>query len=363
VRACLSGLDRNRSTAQGLAQFAVPMAGYIVTFLVTGALPSWAGLFCVPVLFFFISRLALTGHDAGHGSLTANATLNRWLGRVAFLPFLHPYTTWVISHNALHHAYTNLRGKDPMWAPLSKEEFDSLSRIGRALERCYRTPLGVALYYLVEIWWKVLLFPRGVVRARIRNCRTVAFDRLAVLATLVAQCTALLGWQHCLRRTFGLPRASAPVLLTASVLLPFLITCWWAGMVGFLHHTHPRVRWYASAEEWNRFRGQIEGTVHIVVPGLVGWLMAHSLEHTAHHADPKVPFTALPACQRRLEHAYAGIVVQRATLRDCLRILATCKLYEYSRHQWLDYDGSPTTMPSTGDGERRACNRSCRWTC
>ncbi len=311
--------------------------------LVAGALPGWMAMLCAPPLFFFLSRLALIGHDAGHGSLTASTTLNRWLGRIAFLPSLHPYSAWVVSHNALHHAFTNLRGKDPLWAPLTKEEFDDLSPPRRVLERVYRTPIGVFLYYLVEYWWKVLLFPHGEARDRLAKRRSATCERLAVLGFLLTQCSGLVAWQRFLTVRFSLAESSPGLLLVAGVLLPFLMMCWMAGMVGLLHHTHPRIRWYADRAEWCHFREQIEGTVHLLVPWPLDWLMGHSLEHTAHHVDPRVPFPALADCQRRLEESCASITVQRLTLGDCLRILAACKLYDYQRHCWLDYDGRPTT--------------------
>src|SRR5262249_42560431 len=201
-------------------------------------------------------------------------------------------------------------------------------------------------YYLIEYWWKVLLFPRGAMWARVANSHPARFDRLAVPATCLVQCLALVAWQRFVARRFSLPESSVPVLLGAGVLLPFLMMSWLSGLVGFLHHTHPRVRWYASVAEWCRFRGQVEGTVHNVIPWPLGWLTGNSLEHTAHHVDPKVPFTTLPASQRRLEETCPEVVVQRLTLRECLRILAACKLYDYRGHRWLGYDGKATAEVS-----------------
>ena len=78
------------------------------------------------------------------------------------LPFyrrLTPFSTWELSHNLTHHVYTNLKPLDYVWMPFSKAEYDALPPWRRKLERIYRHPLGLALYYPVEIWWKRLLFP------------------------------------------------------------------------------------------------------------------------------------------------------------------------------------------------------------
>ncbi len=112
--------------------------------------------FCAGVL---LAVLFVIGHDACHGSFTSRTRLNKMLGRIAFLPTMTPYSTWELSHNLTHHVYTNLKPYDHIWRPLSRAEYESLPPWRRKLERIYRHPLGLALYYPVEIWWKRLFFP------------------------------------------------------------------------------------------------------------------------------------------------------------------------------------------------------------
>jgi acyl-lipid omega-6 desaturase (Delta-12 desaturase) len=71
----------------------------------------------------WIARLFVIGHDACHGSYTPNKTLNKWIGRIAFLPSLTPYSLWEIGHNLAHHGFTNLKGRDYVWTPYSPSEF------------------------------------------------------------------------------------------------------------------------------------------------------------------------------------------------------------------------------------------------
>src|SRR6185369_2687052 len=105
-----------------------------------------------------LAVLFVVGHDACHGSFTSRRWLNSVIGRIAFLPTMTPYSAWELSHNLTHHVYTNLKTLDYVWAPLSKREYDALPGWRRKLERIYRHPLGLALYYPIEIWWKRLLF-------------------------------------------------------------------------------------------------------------------------------------------------------------------------------------------------------------
>ena len=99
----------------------------------------WAKLLCGVAMGFTIGRLFIIGHDACHQSLTPHRGLNKWVGRIAFLPSLTTFSLWDIGHNVVHHGYTNLKGFDFVWAPLTREEFVKLSWMGRLLDRAYRS--------------------------------------------------------------------------------------------------------------------------------------------------------------------------------------------------------------------------------
>ncbi len=346
ARPSLCATNKERSTARGVAQFLILSLGYGAAFLGTVTVPGWGPkLIGAVAVFFFLFRLFLIGHEAGHGNLTPSALLNRWIGRLTFLPCYIPLSAWVAGHNALHHPFTNLRGKDPLWVPLSKEEYDSLSPAGRALERFYRTLLGVGLYNMA-LGLKVILFPGRKVRCHIPPGAGLTLERWAVFGFLFTQLGGLLVWEHFLERTCCIqPEPVAAVV--AAVLLPLLIFQWWNGLLGFLQHTHLRVRWYADPEEWRRARANVQCSVHLVAPWPVSWLLGNPFEHTAHHVGPKVPSSELPAFQDQLEAAFPE-VIQKVKLTDCLRILAFCKLYDYQEHRWLDYTGQPMSENIAG---------------
>src|SRR5262249_18333431 len=123
------------------------------------ASPAWLRVLCGLAAGFVIGRLFIIGHDACHQSLTPHRRLNHWLGRIAFLPSLTPYSLWEVGHNVVHHGYTNLKGFDFVWAPHTAQEFAALAPWRKALERVYRSGWAPGLYYLVEIWWKRMFFP------------------------------------------------------------------------------------------------------------------------------------------------------------------------------------------------------------
>jgi acyl-lipid omega-6 desaturase (Delta-12 desaturase) len=330
--------NRRRSSALGVARFLLLGVGYVLVFLGTAAAP-WLGLQLIGsiALFLFTFNLAMVGHDAAHGSLTRSASLNGWIGRLAFLASYVPYSGWFACHNAMHHPFTNLRGKDPMWVPLTKQEYDALSPLGRAVHRWRRTLLGVAIDNI--LFGLKLLFPGQAIRAHIPRRALFTLERWAVLGFLFVQVGGVLVWQGRLERAWDMPARPISGLATA-ILLPALLMNWWTGLLAFLGHTHPRVRWYADPEEWRRAQPALECCVHLIAPWPLNWLVGDALEHTAHHVAPKAPDRELAAVQDELEAVFPD-AVRQVKLADCLRILAYCKLYDYDNHRWLDYAGAP----------------------
>ena len=289
----------------------------------------------------FSGNLFMIGHDACHGSYTHHAGWNRVLGRIAFLPSYHPYSVWDLSHNRTHHIYTNLKGKDFVWTPLSKAEFDALPRLRRALYRVYRTPLGLALYYPLEIWRERLFFPRREHLDRPRRVYTL--DCALVLCAMLAQLAAVV----CLGEAAAPGRPAWVGWLSGAVfgvVVPWLAFSWLIGFVIYFNHTHPAVTWYDRRDAWSFARGTVGGTVHLHFPRWTRPFASNIMAHVAHHIDPRVPLVRLKAAQERLEEILPGqVIVQAWSVKELCRILRVCRLYDYDARCWTDYDGTPTS--------------------
>ncbi len=139
--------DKSRFKFQKLLQpfaatrgVATPIIWFLLDWLVLGvAIASlfvvdswWVKIFASLVAALWIARLFVIGHDACHGSYTPNKTLNKWIGRIAFLPSLTPFSLWEIGHNLAHHGFTNLKGRDYVWTPFSPSEFANLPWVRRS---------------------------------------------------------------------------------------------------------------------------------------------------------------------------------------------------------------------------------------
>jgi omega-6 fatty acid desaturase (delta-12 desaturase) len=339
VRACMPADRRERSYLASLPAFGLCAAAYAVTFflafwcahpLLAAAAAVGNGL--------VVGLLFIIGHDACHGSFTPSAWLNRLLARLAFFTSLQPYTSWVYTHNGLHHGWTNLRGKDVVFAPFTLAEYRALPWRRRLLERLCRSPLGVGLMHLTQVWWRHEICPAPSDAPK--DLSQFRLDRLMVLGFFLTKVT--LAWTISFATTGD---AATAALRTAWLLvITYAVWFWLIGFVTFQQHTNPEVPWYDDAGQWSFYRGQIHGTPHVSFPLWFHKLLFNVMDHNAHHVDPLVPSYRLPESQRSLEHAHGDDIVESIwSLRTYLKSMRVCRLYDYDRHQWLDFNGTPTT--------------------
>ena len=299
----------------------------------------WAKLLCAIVAGFVIGRLFILGHDACHQSLTPHRTLNKWLGRIAFLTSLTPYSLWDIGHNVVHHGYTNLKGFDFVWAPYTPEEFASLSRWEKLKDRIYRSGWAPGLYYMIEIWWNKMFFPNE----KYMPTRRPIFlkDNLLVSAFGIFW-IAFMVWAAVATDQ------SVALILLMGVIIPF---AFWVSMIGFVvyvHHTHVKVSWHDDRSAWSKAQPFVSTTVHLTFPLHIGTLMHNIMEHTAHHLDMSVPLYKLKQAQAKLEELLPErIIIQPFSWKWYFETARACKLYCFEKACWTDYQGTPTSTPAT----------------
>lgn len=288
-----------------------------------------------------IVRLFLIGHDACHGSFFKSPLLNDIFGRVAFLPSMTAFSLWDVGHNVAHHGFNNLKGRDQVWAPFSKEEFDALPVWRRALERIYRSGFGWGLYYFVELWWKKLYFATkrqiGASRPKYHWDSALVTIAMAVWIGLVVLAALESG-------------QSVWLLLTLGVFLPFAVWNAVMGFVVFVHHTHPSIAWFQKRHDWQRYRAYLTSTAHVKLPFGIDRLLHNIMEHNAHHLNPRIPMYSLRRAQRMLEEKFQDQYrTYRMNWRLYVECVRSCKLYDFSTHSWLDFRGRVTSrVPLVG---------------
>jgi omega-6 fatty acid desaturase (delta-12 desaturase) len=313
-----------RSTSRGLAIFFrdVALYGAVVTGLVLTDNP----LLLVPlwiVAAVAVAGLFVVGHDAAHDALFDSDRLNRTVARVAMLPSLHATEVWRFGHNRVHHGHTLRQGMDFVWHPLTVPQYRAMGRLGRLRHRFEWSPFGAGAYYLREVWWnKMVRFtpPARWAKQMRRDQLLVALFAVVVLAGFV-----------------GLAGAGGLWLWAKVVVIPFLLFCQTIGWVVYVQHIDPEIRWWPR-REWNRFRGQVEGTT--ILWGPPGWdLLFHwIMVHVPHHVDMQIPCYRLPEAARAIAAAFPEEVrEQPIRVGSYLRVTRACKLYDFEVGRWLPY--------------------------
>ncbi len=280
---------------------------------------------------FMIGRLFVIGHDACHQSFTRHKTLNKWLGRIAMIPSMTPYSLWQVGHNVVHHGYTNLKGVDFVWEPLTTAEFQAMSRPRQILERAYRSGWGTGLYYFIEVWWLRMYFPSE----RYMQTRRAEFVWDCVLVTVIAMVWVLgLLWaSQILGQSFWL-------LLATVFILPLVVWNTVIGFVVYVHHTHKDIRWYDNKVAWGAASPFVSTTVHLKLPFGLGRFFHNIMEHTAHHVDMGIPLYSLDGAQETIEESLPGqVTVQAFSLAWYIDTARCCKLYDFERGGWTDFKG------------------------
>jgi omega-6 fatty acid desaturase (delta-12 desaturase) len=313
-----------RSTVRGLSLVARDLLFY--GFAVFGLLSTNEVWMLVPLWLLAglsVSGLFVLGHDAAHGALFDSKRLNAFVGRLTMLPSLHATELWIFGHNRVHHGHTLRQGMDFVWHPLTPDEYRSLGLLARLRHRFEWGPLGSGAYYGRVVWWnKMMRFPLPP-----RWARAMRRDRLLVLAFALGTLGLAVGIQG----TIGL------WTWIKVVVVPFVLFCQVIGWVVHVHHIHPDIRWWPR-REWNRFRGQVEGTT--VFSGPPGWeLFFHwIMVHLPHHVDMRIPCYRLPEAAAAIAAAFPEDVEERALgLRPYLASVRACKLHDFETGTWTGY--------------------------
>ena len=124
--------------------------------------------------------------------------------------------------------------------------------------------------------------------------------------------------------------------------LPFAVWNYLMAFTTYLNHTHPAIAWFDDEKTWARFRGNLMDTANVLMPVDIAPLYTKVMAHPAHHRHMGVPVYALPEAQTAMDESYGKQVEYMLTPRAYRSIYRACKLYDFDRMCWTDFDGVPT---------------------
>jgi omega-6 fatty acid desaturase (delta-12 desaturase) len=283
-------------------------------------------------------------HEAMHCHFTGNRQLDRWIARIFLLTTLAPLGPLIYTHIHRHHRYTNIKGYDTQWSPLSLDEYRALSPARKLLERIYRSPAGLGLYWglggILPCFTARGLYLSEKVQPRPIDGAAFRRDRAFVYAYITA---SVAGW-YTLAPWLGI---SGPAAVLSGFVVPLLYTQWLLGTTTYLEHTSENIGWFASPEHASFFRAQFAGTTSLLLQHRrLTAMFSLDRPHVAHHVDMSIPAYGLAAATDMLHAAFPGVSLKVVvSMRQILTTAARCKLYDFATHQWLDFSGRPTTEP------------------
>jgi omega-6 fatty acid desaturase (delta-12 desaturase) len=285
------------------------------------------------------AQFMVIGHDACHNAFAINRMINKIIAQVSFAFPLHSYSLWAIAHNYSHHQYTNVKGGDPVWAPMTKAEYDQQSHFRQFVERVYRSAIGAGFYWLIEMWVKRLIIPvHKDVRSRWKHCLSDSIFVFIFGAFQVISIFNLGNILHTQKPTLS--------LVFLGYLLPFLVFNWIMGATVYVHHTHPTIPWFDKTDRKSHQIQVLHGTAHIDFPDWLNILFLNITDHTAHHFLPSVPLYELKKVQRELEVNYPKIpIVNYQCVNNYFEVVKVCKLFDFEKNCWTDFNGRPTSSP------------------
>ncbi len=281
-----------------------------------------------------VAALAITGlfvvaHDTAHGALFKSKRLTSWVGHVAMLPSWHVYEGWILGHNRVHHAFTVRQGYDFVWHPYTADEYAAMGPLGRLRHRFEWSWAGAASYYIREVWLHKMV--TGAPPAR--WVKAIRRDRFIVLGFVLGAGALLtwLGWAQT-------GTVAGTAWLVARVLvLPFVGFSYMIGSLVHVHHVQPDIRWWPR-REWDKFKGQVEGTTILRVPGWLDYFFHSIMIHIPHHVDMRIPMYNLELAADAIKAAYPDTVHdEQLRFRDFVANSRQCKLYDFEAGTWLTY--------------------------
>lgn len=312
-----------------LVIYAVLLAALLSTDNMLFVLPLWAlsGL--------VVSALFVVGHDAAHYALFKQKWLCDWAGRITMAPSMHIYASWQLGHNRIHHGFTVQEQRDFVWHPYSPADYEKLTSFQKLLHRLEWSWAGAGIYYLIEVWWrKMIVFqpPKNWVKP-------IRQDRVFLLGVILAGVAALAWFALSVKGFAGMDAVWYTAWLSFKVIVvPWFLFNYFIGAVVYLHHINPEIKWH-DHQHWNKFKGQMEGTmVYRVKPKIIDFFIHKIMIHVPHHVDMRIPFYRLEEAAEHLKAHYPDTVKDvPLRLSDYVRFTRCCKLYDFEAEVWMNY--------------------------
>jgi len=278
---------------------------------------------------YSLAGLFVLAHDAAHQALFDSRRLNDRVGKLLFLLHLHVYEGWVFGHNYLHHGHAVRQQLDFVWHPVTPEEYRALPAWRRLRHRLEWSALGPGFYYIREVWWNKMVAFRSPQRFK----HAIRRDKRQVIAFFAVVCIGLFAAGTAVYGTW----TGGLWLFAKLFAIPWFVFMSLIGFTVYVHHIDENIKWWPR-RKWTRMRGQVEGTTILHASRWLNFFACNIYVHAPHHIDMRIPFYHLPEAARAIQAKLGGSIDERPLrMRDYLRNVRRCKLYDFEAQRWLTY--------------------------
>jgi len=280
-------------------------------------------------------QVVIRHHDAGHRALFKSKRMCDWVGRITMIPSMHIYSAWLLGHNRVHHGFTVQEERDFVWHPYTPEEYEQLSAFGKLMHKIEWSCFGAGIYYMIEVWWKKMIAFTPPPKWR----KDINFDRVFLGSAVLAGIAGLFAFTWFGAGITGFAAIGYTAWLTFKVIVvPWVLFNYLIGGVVYLHHINPEIKWH-DHDSWNKFKGQMEGTmIYRVKPRWMEFFLHKIMIHVPHHVDARIPFYKLDEAAEHLKKNFPDVVMDRPlNLWHYTQFTRKCKLYDFDREVWMDY--------------------------
>lgn len=239
------------------------------------------------------------------------------------IPILVPYHGWRISHRT-HHANTGNIDTDESWYPISKDTYDEMGPVARAIR-----------FSLFLFAYPFYLFFRSPGRSGSHFLPSSPLFRPNEKWDVITSTTCLVLFVGFLA---WIGFAVGPIFLLKFYIMPYLVFVVWLDLVTFLHHTEADIPWYRN-DSWNFLKGAISTIDRDY--GLFNNIHHNIGTHVAHHIFLNMPHYYLKDATEAIKPIMGGYFreSQEPILKSLWRSARECiyvpnegqKIY-YQRH-------------------------------
>ena len=234
-------------------------------------------------LSLLLAQFAFIGHDAGHGSLSGRAGVDRALGQLSMtLVTGLAFDEWIARHRT-HHQFCQDEARDPdmavaLFVSLTQKSRRQKGALGRFMTR----------HQAIHIWLLSFFFGHSQrILSEIPVLRDLRRNPLDG-AMLILHFTLWFGLP-CLILDLSFEKALLAYLIPLTLLGPHLAAIFWVNHIGM-----PLVE---KVERFSFFEHQYVTSRTITNPPAWDWLFGGLNFQIEHHLFPQVPSVRLPAVQ------------------------------------------------------------------